>query len=137
MVVIITIILILLNIDSTTSNSILYYLRAESTATIIIIIMGRAIAQAVSRWLPTAAARVQTTKWRWGRFSPSTSVSPANLHSRNFSTITVTYHPGLVQYASSGRSTQSPTAQIKKNKIIIRATVKNQARVKLKVVLVH
>jgi hypothetical protein len=54
------------------------------------------------------------TKWRWGRFSPSTSVSPANLHSTNFSTITLTYHPGLVQYASSGRSTQSPTAQIKK-----------------------
>jgi hypothetical protein len=30
-------------------------------------------------------------------FSPSTSVSPANLHSTNFSTITITYHPGLVQ----------------------------------------
>jgi hypothetical protein len=27
---------------------------------------------------------------------------------------TITYHPGLVQQASSGRSTQSPTAQIKK-----------------------
>jgi hypothetical protein len=25
------------------------------------------------------------------------SVSPANLHSTNFSTITITYHPGLVQ----------------------------------------
>jgi hypothetical protein len=37
------------------------------------------------------------TKWRWGRFSPSTSVSPANLHSTNFSTITITYHLGLVQ----------------------------------------
>jgi hypothetical protein len=24
-------------------------------------------------------------------------VSPANLHSTNFSTITITYHPGLVQ----------------------------------------
>jgi hypothetical protein len=33
-----------------------------------------------------------------------------------FSIITFTYHPGLVQYSSSGRSTQSPTAQIK-NKI--------------------
>jgi hypothetical protein len=30
------------------------------------------------------------------------------------STITITYHPGLVQQDSSGRSTQSPTAQIKK-----------------------
>jgi hypothetical protein len=27
----------------------------------------------------------------------STSVSSANLHSTNFSTITITYHPGLVQ----------------------------------------
>jgi hypothetical protein len=27
----------------------------------------------------------------------SISVSPANLHSTNFSTITITYHPGLVQ----------------------------------------
>jgi hypothetical protein len=36
-------------------------------------------------------------KWRWGRFPPSTSVSPANLHSTNFSTITITYHLGLVQ----------------------------------------
>jgi hypothetical protein len=49
------------------------------------------------------------------RIFPRTSVSPANLHSTNFSTITITYHPGLVQKASSGRSTQSPTAQIKKN----------------------
>jgi hypothetical protein len=56
------------------------------------------------------------TKWRWGRFSPSTTGSPANLHTTNFSTITITYHPGLVQYANSGRSTQSPTAQIKKKK---------------------
>jgi hypothetical protein len=31
-----------------------------------------------------------------------------------FSTITITYHPGLVQYASSGRGTQSPTTQITK-----------------------
>jgi hypothetical protein len=37
------------------------------------------------------------TKWRWGRFSPSTSVSPANLHFTNFSTITIIYHLGLVQ----------------------------------------
>jgi hypothetical protein len=32
-----------------------------------------------------------------GQFSSSTSVSPANLHSTNFSTLTITYHPGLVQ----------------------------------------
>jgi hypothetical protein len=47
-------------------------------------------------------------------FSPSTSVSPANHHSTNFSTITITYHPGLIQQASSGRITKSPTPLIKK-----------------------
>jgi hypothetical protein len=60
--------------------------------------VGRAIAQAVSRWLPTAAGRVRVragmcvlwwTKRHWGRFSPSTSVSPAN-HSTNFSIIIIT-----------------------------------------------
>jgi hypothetical protein len=39
---------------------------------------GRGIAQPVSRRLGQ--------KWRWGRFSPRTSVSPANLHSICFST---------------------------------------------------
>jgi hypothetical protein len=37
------------------------------------------------------------TKWRWGRFSQSIPVSPANLYFTNFSTVTITYHPGLVQ----------------------------------------
>jgi hypothetical protein len=37
------------------------------------------------------------TKWRWDRFSPSISVSPANFHSTNFSTITITYRLGLIQ----------------------------------------
>jgi hypothetical protein len=59
---------------------------------------GRVVAQAVSRWLPTVAARVSVrasmwslwwTKRHWGRFSPSTSVSPAN-HSTNFSIIIIT-----------------------------------------------
>jgi hypothetical protein len=68
--------------------------------------VGRAIAQAVSRWLLTAAVRGSSpglvmwdlwwTKWRWGRFSPSTSVSPASLHSTNFSTIILIYHLGFV-----------------------------------------
>jgi hypothetical protein len=49
--------------------------------------LGRAIAQAVSRWLSTAIARVRARVWQvlfvvdkmaLGRFSPSTSVSPAN-----------------------------------------------------------
>jgi hypothetical protein len=30
------------------------------------------------------------TKWRWGRFSPSTSVSPANLYPTKFSILTIT-----------------------------------------------
>jgi hypothetical protein len=30
-------------------------------------------------------------------FLPSISVSPANLHSTDFSTIIITYHPGQVQ----------------------------------------
>jgi hypothetical protein len=54
---------------------------------------GRAIAEAVSRWLPTAVARVWqvgfvVVKVVLGRFSPSTSVSPAKtIHSTNFSMI--------------------------------------------------
>jgi hypothetical protein len=53
----------------------------------------------VGRWLPAAAARARApglvkwnlwwTKWR-GRFSPSTSVSPAKLHSTKFSIIIIT-----------------------------------------------
>jgi hypothetical protein len=37
------------------------------------------------------------TKWRRGGFSPITSVSLANLYSTFFSTITITYHLGLIQ----------------------------------------
>jgi hypothetical protein len=63
---------------------------------------GRAIAQAVSRRLPTAAARLLAQVRSYGvygeqsgRFSPSTSVSPANFHSTECSTFMI-YHPGLV-----------------------------------------
>jgi hypothetical protein len=71
-------------------------------------LLGRAIAQAVSRWLPTAAVRgskpdlVMWDLW-WdkvalGRFPPSTSVSPAIVvRSTNYFTITLMYHPGNVQ----------------------------------------
>jgi hypothetical protein len=37
-------------------------------------------------------------------FSPSTSVSPANLHSTHCSTITIIYSLVLIQQASSGRN---------------------------------
>jgi hypothetical protein len=65
--------------------------------------------------IPTAAARVRSRVWSsWicvdkvalSRFSQSTSVSPANIHSTYCSTITLTYHLGLVQQARSGRSTR-------------------------------
>jgi hypothetical protein len=60
---------------------------------------GSAIAQAVSRRVPTSEARVRAqVMWDlwWADFSPSTSVSPANSHSIDYSTVII-YHPGLVQ----------------------------------------
>jgi hypothetical protein len=39
------------------------------------------------------------TKWFWGTFSPITSVSPANSHSTDCSTLIIIYHLRLVQYA--------------------------------------
>jgi hypothetical protein len=52
----------------------------------------------VGRWISTSAARVVVDKVALRQvFFPSTSVSPVNLHSTNFSTITINYHPGLVQ----------------------------------------
>jgi hypothetical protein len=60
---------------------------------------GLDVAEAVSRWLPTAAARVRVRAGMWdllwikrhcGKFSPSISVSPANHHSTNFSVIIIT-----------------------------------------------
>jgi hypothetical protein len=38
-----------------------------------------------------------STKWLCGRFSPSTSVSPANFHSTDCFTLIIIYHPGLEQ----------------------------------------
>jgi hypothetical protein len=73
----------------------------------------RAVARAASRWFPTSVARVRArdlfmwnlwwTKWRLGRFSPSTSVSPANFHSTNCS---ILYLLGLVQQANSSCGTK-------------------------------
>jgi hypothetical protein len=89
---------------------------------------GSAIAQEVSRWIPTAAARLPAgikscwicggTKWRWGRFSPRTSVSPANLYSTKFFTLTITAGAGTIgQKWPTCRvdpvSTQPPTMRIK------------------------
>jgi hypothetical protein len=62
---------------------------------------GRAIAQAVIRWLLTSVARVRARVWSSGifggqsgargRFSPSTSFSPTNLNSTKFSILTITW----------------------------------------------
>jgi hypothetical protein len=83
----------------------IYQFLSTCTKPKILIAMGRAIAQAVNRRLPTAAARVRAQvmsdlrwrKWRCGRFSPSTSVSPANSHSTNCAAFIIIYHLGLVQ----------------------------------------
>jgi ribosomal protein L37AE/L43A len=77
--------------------------------------MGRATAQEVSCWLPNSATRVRSRVWSCGICggqSGTGSVSPSNLHSTNCSTLTIIYHLGLVQYASSGRSTKWTQSQI-------------------------
>jgi hypothetical protein len=59
---------------------------------------GLAMTQTVTCRLPTAAARVRSrirACRHWGRFSPSTSVNPANPHSNKC--LILIYHPGLVQ----------------------------------------
>jgi hypothetical protein len=69
---------------------------------------GRALAQAAShRGGPGSTAGhvmwdLWSTKWHWGRFPQSISVSPANSHSTDCSTLII-YHLGLVQYASGRR----------------------------------
>jgi hypothetical protein len=81
----------------------------------------RAIAQAVSRWLPTAAVRgskADPGMWDlwWdkvvlGRFSPSTSVAPAIVvRFTNYSTIILIYLPGkMYNRPMYGRSTGAYT----------------------------
>jgi hypothetical protein len=75
-------------------------------------LQGRARAQAVSRRLPTAAARVRSLvkfvvdKVALGMFSPSISVYPANSHSTNCS-ILIIYLPKLLKQAK-----QWPTCQV-------------------------
>jgi hypothetical protein len=46
-------------------------------------------------------------KVAWGRFSPSTSASPANSRSTDCATPVTSHHPGLVQGAKQWTSTQS------------------------------
>jgi hypothetical protein len=92
----------------------------------------RAVAQAISRWLPTAKARVRVRAacgicgcppLHCGRISQSTSVSPAN-HSTNFSIIIITRgrhnRPLVAAVPSELNWTPPPTIPIKKNKNIQR-----------------
>jgi hypothetical protein len=68
---------------------------------------GRAIAQEVSRWLPTAAAWFKSGSTHVGFvvdkvalgqvFSEDFGFPCQSLFHQFFSTITTTYHPGLVQ----------------------------------------
>jgi hypothetical protein len=91
---------------------------------------GRAVAQAVSRWLPTATDRAgMWGLWRpkryWSMFSPSTSVSPTNHHSTNFSIIIITQDwPNKSVGDRSAewiRLASTPHYQLKKNKIFYRS----------------
>jgi hypothetical protein len=95
------------------------------------LVIDRAVAQAVSRWLPTAAARVRVQaacavcggqSGTGAGFSPRTSVSPAN-HSTNFSIIIITR--GGHNRPISGRSAEwtqldstPPLYQLKKPLVI-------------------
>jgi hypothetical protein len=58
-------------------------------------------------------------KWRWGKFSPSTSVSPASLHSTKFSITTITRgsdnRPTVADVPSGPSMDSTPTMRIKKN----------------------
>jgi hypothetical protein len=71
---------------------------------------GRAVAEAVSRWLLTAAARVRVRAacevygGQRGRFSPSSSVSLTNHNSTSFSIIMITR--GWHNRPISGRSAE-------------------------------
>jgi hypothetical protein len=109
------------------------FLRPSETSTTyfsvlkLCMIMGRAIAQAVSRRLPTAAARVQTRVWSC-EILGWTKVALGQVFSENFgfpcqSTFNLLLHnhlhshPRLAQKARSGRSANSLTNQTKKKKI--------------------
>jgi hypothetical protein len=91
---------------------------------------GSAVAQAVSSWFPTPAARVRVragmwgswwTKQHWGRLSPSNSVYPANHNSTNFSIIIITrsWHNRPIRWPQCpvdpiGPHPPPPTVPIKK-----------------------
>jgi hypothetical protein len=65
------------------------------------------------------------TKWRWGWFSPSTSVSPANLHSTKFSIIIITRgrynRPFNGCHAEWTQLDSTPTMRILKKKSFLNA----------------
>jgi hypothetical protein len=56
------------------------------------------------------------TKWRWDRYSPSNSVSPAKLHSTNFSTIPITITRGWNNRPVVAAVPKVPPHKLKKKK---------------------
>jgi hypothetical protein len=57
--------------------------------------------------------------WRWGRFSPRTSVSPANLHSIFFSTIIFIITRGWHNRPGVAAVPVASQSRIKKNKLYL------------------
>jgi hypothetical protein len=55
-------------------------------------------------------------RWRWGRFSPGTSVSPANVHSICFSAIIFTITRGWLNKPRVAAVPIASQSRIKKNK---------------------
>jgi hypothetical protein len=78
--------------------------RLQQTGTLLTPVPGSTIAQAVSRRLPTVADRVRARVRSYGICGGQSDT--ANRHSTNCSTVTIIYHLGLVQEASSGRNTE-------------------------------
>jgi hypothetical protein len=88
---------------------------------------GRNIAEAVSRWLPTAAARVRTRVWQVGFVVDkvtSVQVSPAKtVHSTNFSILTITRggykRPVLAAVPSAPSTDSTPQYSNKKKRMAV------------------
>jgi hypothetical protein len=71
---------------------------------------------------------VMGQKWRWARFSPITSVSPANLHSICFFTIIFTITRGWHNIPGMAAVPIASQTKIKKNYITARAITQAVSR---------
>jgi hypothetical protein len=90
-----------------------------------ITVVGSAIAQAVNRWNPIAAARVRVRVWSCEICGEQSGAGAGFLRALRFPLpifippITFIYHLGLVQWNSSGRSTKWTQSHPTKNKKIV------------------